>query len=137
MVPRGPGELGDEDAVGVRSGTMNLIHLDRIEHAYGDSKSASSSPRPGDGRQPPLACQRSECTDDLAFHRTERYDLLGVTSCRTVNEGRWCRSKACAGRMRSVSDVMVAVLSSCTVSGYGRRLGSGHGGYGQFCLGRA
>ena len=43
MVPRGPGELGDEDAVGVRSGTMILIHLDRIEHDYGDSKSVSSS----------------------------------------------------------------------------------------------
>jgi len=44
MVPRGPGELGDEDAVGVRSGTMILTHLDRIELAHGNSKSASSSP---------------------------------------------------------------------------------------------
>ena len=43
MVPRGPGELGDEDAVGVRSATMILIHLDRIEHVDGNSKSASSS----------------------------------------------------------------------------------------------
>ena len=43
VVPRGPGELGDEDAVGVTSGTMILIHLDRIEHACGNSKSASSS----------------------------------------------------------------------------------------------
>jgi hypothetical protein len=42
MVPRGPGELGDEDAVVARS--MILIHLDRIEHAYGNSKSAGSSP---------------------------------------------------------------------------------------------
>jgi hypothetical protein len=44
MVPRGPGELGDEDAVGARSGAMILIHLDRIEHAYDNSKSAGSSP---------------------------------------------------------------------------------------------
>jgi hypothetical protein len=44
MVSRGPGEFGDEDAVGVRSGTMILIHLDRVEHAYGKSRSASSSP---------------------------------------------------------------------------------------------
>jgi hypothetical protein len=43
MVPRGPGDLGNEDAVAVRSGTMILIRLDRIEHAYGNSKSASSS----------------------------------------------------------------------------------------------
>jgi hypothetical protein len=44
MVPGGPGELGDEDTVAVRSGTMILIHLDRIEHADGNSKSAGSSP---------------------------------------------------------------------------------------------
>jgi hypothetical protein len=44
MVPRGPGELGDEDAVGVRSGTMILIHLDRIERTYDNSKSAGGSP---------------------------------------------------------------------------------------------
>jgi hypothetical protein len=44
MVPGGPGELGDEDTVAVRSGTMILIHLDRIEPIYGNSKSASSSP---------------------------------------------------------------------------------------------
>jgi hypothetical protein len=44
MMPRGPGELGDEDAVGVRSRTMILIHLNRIEHADSNSKSASSSP---------------------------------------------------------------------------------------------
>jgi hypothetical protein len=34
-MPRGPGELGDEVAVGVRSGTMISIHLERIEHGYG------------------------------------------------------------------------------------------------------
>ena len=28
----------------------------------------------------------------------------GELNCKTVNEGRWCRSKACAGRMRSVSE---------------------------------
>jgi len=44
MVPGSPGELGDEDTVAVRSGTMILIHLDRIERIYGNSKSASSSP---------------------------------------------------------------------------------------------
>ena len=45
--PLTPGDVvqvGDEDAVGVRSGTLILIHLDRIEHAYGRSKTASSSP---------------------------------------------------------------------------------------------
>jgi hypothetical protein len=40
VVPRGARELGDEDAVGVTSGTMILIDFDRIEHAYGNSKSA-------------------------------------------------------------------------------------------------
>jgi hypothetical protein len=44
MVPRGPGEFGDEDSVGARSGTMILIHLDRIELACGNSKSARRSP---------------------------------------------------------------------------------------------
>jgi hypothetical protein len=43
----GPGELGDGDAIGVRSRTMILIHLDRIEHTYSISKSASSSPARG------------------------------------------------------------------------------------------
>jgi hypothetical protein len=43
MVPRGPGELGDKDTVGVMSATMIMIHLDRIEHAYDKSKTASSS----------------------------------------------------------------------------------------------
>jgi hypothetical protein len=42
VVPRCPGELGDEDTVGGRP--MILIHLDRIEHAYGNSKSARRSP---------------------------------------------------------------------------------------------
>ena len=44
MVSRSPGEFGDEDAVGVRSGTMILIHLARVEHDYGNSKSARRSP---------------------------------------------------------------------------------------------
>ena len=44
MVPGGPGELGDEDTVAVRSGTMILIHPDRIERIYGNSKPAGSSP---------------------------------------------------------------------------------------------
>jgi hypothetical protein len=44
MVPRGPGELGDEDAVGARSGVMILTHLDRIELAYDNSNSAGNSP---------------------------------------------------------------------------------------------
>jgi len=60
MVPRSPGELGDEDAV--RSGTMILTHSDRIERAYGNSKSAG-------GSCVPMA---------WAFQRTERYDRLGV-----------------------------------------------------------
>jgi hypothetical protein len=67
MVPCGPGELGDEDAVGARSGTMILIHLDRIEHDYDKSKIASSSPRSGHGPQQPIVCQHSEGADDVAF----------------------------------------------------------------------
>jgi len=67
MVPCGPGELGDEDTVGARSGTMILIHLDRIEHDYDKSKVASSSPRSGHGPQQPIVCQHSEGADDVAF----------------------------------------------------------------------
>jgi len=44
MVPGSPGELGDEDTVAVRSGTMILIHLNRIELIYDNSKPAGSSP---------------------------------------------------------------------------------------------
>ncbi len=51
MASRGPGELGDEDAVGVRS--MILIHLDRIELVYANSKSAGGSRGQAMGRRPP------------------------------------------------------------------------------------
>ena len=38
-------------------------------------------------------------------------DYLGVNELHLVDVGRWRRSRACAGRMRSESDVKVAVLS--------------------------
>jgi hypothetical protein len=51
MVTRGTGELGDEDALWVGSGTMILIDLNRIEPVYGNCKSISTSPRPGGRRR--------------------------------------------------------------------------------------
>jgi hypothetical protein len=49
MVPRGPGELCDEDPVVVRSATMILVHLNSIEHTYDKSKTVSSSPYQASG----------------------------------------------------------------------------------------
>ena len=76
MVPRGSGELSDENAVGGRS--MILIHLDRIEHAYGNSKSARGSRGQAMDSGLQWSCQHGDRTEDLTFHRAERYDLLGV-----------------------------------------------------------
>jgi len=67
MVPRSPGELGDENAVGVRSGTMILIHPEIIEHEYDKSKLTSKLPRSGYGHQQSIVCQRSEGADDVSF----------------------------------------------------------------------